>query len=589
MAESSCLTTKRKILFVGNADELTESVRAFLRDQFQVVEVRDPLSALTHLPEGDFSGLYIVPDQLGEVAEFTQLLQNERILENMPDGVALLDHENNVIWANGQLRQWAGVEEVAGQNFYSILHGPEILGPDFCPFHTALSTGRASSSTLRAEDSRYYQLHAAPVIEAGRSEPDHLIVTVRDVTAEMLQQQKLAAIHKAGMELADLKPEELAHMSFDERIELLKSNILHYTKDLLHFDVVEIRMLDAKTGRLEQLLAVGMEPAASERDLYAEPQNNGVTGFVAATGKSYLCEDTTEDPLYLPGAKDAKSSLTVPLILHDDVIGTFNVESPEPRAFYESDLQFLEIFSRDVAVALNTLELLVAEKASTAAESVEAIHTAVALPIDQILNEAVNVMERYIGHEPEVVERLENILRNARDIKQVIQKVGQKMAPIEAVPAHLQAEQRPLLYGRRVLVVDADDTVRSAAHALLERYGCEVETAHDARECLSMVRSCGAMAAYDITIADIRLPDLPGHKLMLKLKEIGDCSELILMTGFGYDPGHSIVKARQAGLKEVLYKPFRLDQLLSTVERVLASRSGEATLAEEEDVRPADD
>ena len=36
---------------------------------------------------------------------------------------------------------------------------------------------------------------------------DHLIVTVRDVTAEMLQQQKLAAIHKAGIELADLTPD----------------------------------------------------------------------------------------------------------------------------------------------------------------------------------------------------------------------------------------------------------------------------------------------------------------------------------------------------------------------------------------------
>ena len=52
-------------------------------------------------------------------------------------------------------------------------------------------------------------------------------------------------------------------------------------------------------------------------------------------------------------------------MLHDEVIGTFNVESPEPRAFTESDLQFLEIFARDVAVALNTLELLVAEKATT--------------------------------------------------------------------------------------------------------------------------------------------------------------------------------------------------------------------------------
>jgi hypothetical protein len=43
------------------------------------------------------------------------------------------------------------------------------------------------------------------------------------------------------------------------------------------------------------------------------------------------------------------------------------------------------------------------------------------------------------------------------------------------------------------------------------------------------------------------------------------------MTGFGYDPGHSIVKARKAGLhpKGVLYKPFRLDQLVETVETML--------------------
>ena len=61
-------------------------------------------------------------------------------------------------------------------------------------------------------------------------------------------------------------------------------------------------------------------------------------------------------------------------------------------------------------------------------------HSAVALPVDDILNDAVNVMERYIGHEPEVVERLQSILRNARDIKELIQKVGQKMAPAQAHP-----------------------------------------------------------------------------------------------------------------------------------------------------------
>jgi CheY-like chemotaxis protein len=570
------LPDKPKLLLVCHSPRDAERLLGDRADQFELVVVQSPVRALAALARDQFSGAYIAAEYLQQAFDIGTLLQNEQILEGMPDGVVLLDGDNTILWANGRLRQWCGHDEVVGANFYTALGSPEILGPDFCPFHTALATGQATSSTLRASDGRYFQVHAAPVAEISAASrraipPRHLIVTARDVTHEMLQQQKLAAIHQAGMELADLKPDELLHMAVEQRIDLLKQNILHYTRDLLHFDVVEIRLLDQKTGRLEPLLAVGMESAAAERVLYAQPQDNGVTGFVAATGKSYLCEDTTEDPLYLSGAKDAKSSLTVPLVLHDEVIGTFNVESPEPRAFSESDLQFLEIFSRDVAMALNTLELLVAEKASTAAESVEAIHSAVALPVDEILNDAVNVMERYIGHEPEVVERVRRILRNARDIKQVIQKVGQKMTPVAAHPQAQQLEDRPLLRGRRVLVVDADENVRSAAHALLERYGCIVETAPDGSEAVFMVRSLMHEEGYDAIIADIRLPDMTGFEFMQKLQELVEHVPLILMTGFGYDPGHSIVKARQAGLQSVLYKPFRLDQLLQNVEQVIGS------------------
>ena len=46
---------------------------------------------------------------------------------------------------------------------------------------------------------------------------------------------------------------------------------------------------------------------------------------------------------------------------------------------------------------------------------------------------------------------------------------------------------------------------------------------------------------------------------------------MVLMTGFGYDPGHSIVKARREGLLNVLYKPFRLDQLVSGVEEIVSA------------------
>ena len=191
-------------------------------------------------------------------------------------------------------------------------------------------------------------------------------------------------------------------------------------------------------------------------------------------------------------------------------------------------------------------------------------------PLTRSLNDAVNVMERYIGHEPEVVERLQRILRNARDIKQVIHKVGQKMAPAEVVPTSANAVKHAKLQGLRVLVVDNDTRVRNDAHSLLDRYGCQVETAHAGGEAIYMVRNGNPGDGYDVIIADICLPDMNGYELLMKLKALLDSVPLVLMTGFGYDPGHSIVKARKAGLRHnaVLYKPFRLDQLIETIEQI---------------------
>ena len=404
---------KSKLLFVGDFEAQDDSIRQLLADQFEVVVAPTLWGAMDDLRRGAFEVLCVSENPTVRLGQIKDITNNALVLSCMHDGVVLLDSENKIIWHNQCFEKWCDRDDLIGSNFYNVLSGPEILGPDFCPLHTALSTGKASHSTLRTADNRYFHIHAAPT-STEHAPQDQLIVTVRDVTVDMQQQQKMEAIQKAGMELADLKPEELKHMSVDERIELLKSNIVHFTGELLHYDVMEIRLLDRQTGRLEPLLAVGIEQEAALRELHANPQGNGVTGFVAATGKSYLCEDTSEDPLYLLGARDAKSSITVPLIAHDEMLGTFNVESPESRAFDESDLQFLERFGRDVAAALGTLELLVAEKATTAAESVEAIHTAVALPIDDILNETVNVMECYIGHEPEVVARLESIFAECK-------------------------------------------------------------------------------------------------------------------------------------------------------------------------------
>src|SRR5439155_1843212 len=140
----------------------------------------------------------------------------------------------------------------------------------------------------------------------------------------------------------------------------------------------------------------------------------------------------------------------------DQVIGTFNVESPQPGAFGEQDLQFAEIFSREVAAALHTLELLSAEKRSTASQSVEAVSREVALPVDEILAAATSVLDRWIGHEPEMEEKLRTVLDRARAIKASIQNVGQDLWPAgKATAAGPEVSAR--LKGRRILVADNDE------------------------------------------------------------------------------------------------------------------------------------
>ncbi|MGZ0173558.1 MAG: response regulator [Planctomycetales bacterium] len=553
-----------RILCYSREPEKARSVAETLKHHYDVVCPESLEDSLETLNEGQFSGLFLCGSEMTSAG---LLLQAGGILHQLHDGFALVGHRREVLWHNARLLTLTDSEEThVGRSFYECFGSPEILGPDFCPLNTAFGMGEAARSTLRVGDKTYYEVEATPVFdsEEGHSEiARFLIVVVRDISTEVLQRQKLNAIYQAGLELGDLTPQELLEMSVDDRVDLLKSKILHFTQDLLEYDTVEIRLLDRSTKRLDPLLAVGMEDVAETRHLLASPQDNGVTGFVAATGKSYLCEDTTSDPLYLLGASEARSSLTVPLMLHDEVFGTFNVESPKKRAFSENDLQFLELFSREIAVALNTLELLAVEKISTATESTELILREVVDPVDKIIQDTTWLLENTVGADSGVTERLRGVLKYTRDIKQLIQTVGGTICPQTGTSAMPDSDVRPLMNHKRVLVVDEDPEV----HQLLRRFGCDVETAHNGEECFLLARSYH----YDAVLSDIRLSDFKGYEVFNQLKQIDPHVPVILMTGYGYDPGHSIVKARQAGCKAVLFKPFRVDQLISDLEKAFAS------------------
>ena len=52
-------------------------------------------------------------------------------------------------------------------------------------------------------------------------------------------------------------------------------------------------------------------------------------------------------------------------------------------------------------------------------------------------------------------------------------------------------------------------------------------------------------------------------------RRVSELLPVILMTGFGYDPNHSIVRASQEGLQSVLFKPIQVERLLDEVKSAL--------------------
>ena len=93
-------------------------------------------------------------------------------------------------------------------------------------------------------------------------------------------------------------------------------------------------------------------------------------------------------------------------------------------------------------------------------------------------------------------------LKHTRDIKQLIQTVGETISPKVVHSPLPPRPQRPKLRKKRVLVADSDAEVRRAAHELLGRCGCEGETARSGEEALLMVRRFD----YDAVLADMEAP-----------------------------------------------------------------------------------
>ena len=122
-------------------------------------------------------------------------------------------------------------------------------------------------------------------------------------------------------------------------------------------------------------------------------------------------------------------------------------------------------------------------------------------------------------------------------------------------------------------MADDEPNLRTTISDVLRKYQANVTLASSGTEAIEKVNNQTPGNEFHLVISDIKMPDKSGYEVFATARKHSQTVPVMLMTGFGYDPNHSIVRASQEGLQAVLFKPFKVDLLLTEIRKALTQQS----------------
>lgn len=568
---------KPKLLLLASPDSDVAALAAALGANFEIVQ-GDPAHAAEVMERENCAAVVAPPGSFTGLGDITGQL-TATLLNAIGEGVALADRSGELTWANARFRSFHALihRRLVEVCVDAVQHFDEMLarrgeGDSSLP----ISPKRYSIAMKQSQ--RYFECLITPVFDEAAPESarvQRVAVVVRDVTERERTQVKIDALDQAGRELVHFEPEMIKTMHAAERLRLIEQRIGKYAHDLLHFDHFALRLLDEETSELRLVASSGMPEEAMGIQLFAEAEGQGISGYVAATGRSYICANTEQDSRYVFGLEHAGSSLTVPLKLYDRVIGIFNVESEEVGAFGEHDRQFAEIFANYLAMSFHILNLLLVERYTTRQDASGTMQGELSAPLNDLAVEAERLKEETAGN-AEMAAHVDRILKDVAAIRRRVKDVAQGPHTLLGVDEAMERSAiDPVLHRRRVLVADNEQHIAETIRDILQNRGARVVVSSDGDGAIKLLEqwrlSHDATEAYDLVVSDINLGDKTGYEVFAAARKARTDLPVILMTGFGYDPHHSIVRASQEGLQCVLFKPFQAEYLVDECRKALGA------------------
>jgi len=134
---------------------------------------------------------------------------------------------------------------------------------------------------------------------------------------------------------------------------------------------------------------------------------------------------------------------------------------------------------------------------------------------------------------------------------------------------HLAVRILKLSRRHRILVVDDEEMTCKNLDHVLTKDGFEVKTAASGIEALNILEK----SSFDVIVTDLKMENVDGMGVLGKAKEKDPSTEVIVITGYATVP--TAVEAMKKGSYNYLAKPFKLEEIRSTVQRALSKKKAQ--------------
>lgn len=188
---------------------------------------------------------------------------------------------------------------------------------------------------------------------------------VQERTRALEEQSTLLAEQSARAELRARQLQTISELSNTvstiDKLDLLLPRAASLVAERFGFYHVGIFLLDANR---EFAIFSGTNSEGGfkmlERGHRLRVGQEGIVGYVAATGRSRFVSDTGADAAFFnnPDLPETRAEAALPLIFGEQVIGVLDVQSTESNAFNEDMAEMLPVLAAQVAIAISNVRAL---------------------------------------------------------------------------------------------------------------------------------------------------------------------------------------------------------------------------------------